>query len=170
MIQTELISGRKSHSGLDVTSASAVDKKETLRTVSNSGIYCWNDTFGTGCSSVYFRKFRRQHQCSCQDMACGLSVEWNSSISENIRNRTHVRLYFDSSICHNVVTIVWHLFDAYDALETGFVSISYVGSVVVEALCLKPEGRGFETVWGVNAFFNLPNPSGRTRPWGLLSL
>jgi hypothetical protein len=42
------------------------------------------------------------------------------------------------------------------------------GSVVVKALCYKPEGRGFDIRWG--EFFNLPNPSGRTRPWGLLSL
>jgi hypothetical protein len=39
---------------------------------------------------------------------------------------------------------------------------------VVKALCYKPEGRGFETRWGDS--LNLPNPSGRTRPWGLLSL
>jgi hypothetical protein len=32
----------------------------------------------------------------------------------------------------------------------------------------KPEGRGFETLWG--GILNLPNPSGPTRPWGLLSL
>jgi hypothetical protein len=41
-------------------------------------------------------------------------------------------------------------------------------SVVVKALCCKPEGRGFVTRWG--EFLNLLNPSGRTRPWGLLSL
>jgi hypothetical protein len=41
------------------------------------------------------------------------------------------------------------------------------GSVVVKALCYKPEGRGFDTQWG--NFLNLPNHSGRTRPWGLLS-
>jgi hypothetical protein len=41
-------------------------------------------------------------------------------------------------------------------------------SVVVNALCYKPEVRGFETQW--RKFINLPNPSGRTRPWGLLSL
>jgi hypothetical protein len=41
------------------------------------------------------------------------------------------------------------------------------GSLVVKALCYKPEGRGFETRWG--DFLNLPNPSCRTRPWGLLS-
>jgi hypothetical protein len=42
------------------------------------------------------------------------------------------------------------------------------GSVVVKALCYKLEGRGFDSRWG--EFLNLPNPSGRTRPWGLLSL
>jgi hypothetical protein len=42
------------------------------------------------------------------------------------------------------------------------------GSVVVKALCYKPEGHGFDTRWG--EFLNLPNHSGRTRPWGLLSL
>jgi hypothetical protein len=44
------------------------------------------------------------------------------------------------------------------------------GSVVVEAVWYKPEGCGFETRWGWMKFLNLPNPSGRTRPWGLLSL
>jgi hypothetical protein len=42
------------------------------------------------------------------------------------------------------------------------------GSVVVKAQCYKPEGRGFDTRLG--EFLNLPNPSGRTKPWGLLSL
>jgi hypothetical protein len=42
------------------------------------------------------------------------------------------------------------------------------GSIVVKALCYKPEGRGFDSRWG--EFLNLPNPSGHTRPWGLLSL
>jgi hypothetical protein len=41
-------------------------------------------------------------------------------------------------------------------------------SLVVKALCYKLEGRGFDNRWG--DFINLPNPSGRTRPWGLLSL
>jgi hypothetical protein len=40
--------------------------------------------------------------------------------------------------------------------------------IVFKALCYKPEGRGFDTRWG--EFLNLPNPSGSTRPWGLLSL
>jgi hypothetical protein len=42
------------------------------------------------------------------------------------------------------------------------------GSVVVKALCYKPEGRGFDTQWG--EFLNLSNPSGRNMPWDLLSL
>jgi hypothetical protein len=46
--------------------------------------------------------------------------------------------------------------------------IGACGSVVVKALCHKPEGRGFDT--RRCEFLNLPNPSGRTRPWGLLSL
>jgi hypothetical protein len=41
-------------------------------------------------------------------------------------------------------------------------------SVVVKALCYKPEGRGFET--RLSEFLNFPNPSGRTRPCGLLGL
>jgi hypothetical protein len=42
------------------------------------------------------------------------------------------------------------------------------GSVVVKELCYKPEGRGFDTQLG--EILNLRNPSGRTRPWGSLSL
>jgi hypothetical protein len=42
------------------------------------------------------------------------------------------------------------------------------GSLVVKALGYEPEGRGLETRWG--EILNLTNPSGRTRPWGLLSL
>jgi hypothetical protein len=44
------------------------------------------------------------------------------------------------------------------------------GSVVAKALCYKPEGRWFQTRWGECIFFNVHNPSGLTRPWGLLSL
>jgi hypothetical protein len=43
-------------------------------------------------------------------------------------------------------------------------------SLVVKALCCKPEGRRFETRWGEWIFFNLANPPGRTRPYGLFSL
>jgi hypothetical protein len=43
------------------------------------------------------------------------------------------------------------------------------GSVVVQALLQAGRSRDRDTVRSLN-FFNLPNPSGRTRPWGSLSL
>jgi hypothetical protein len=46
-------------------------------------------------------------------------------------------------------------------ISSMFTLIIY--SVVVKALCYKPEGRGFYT--RLNEFLNLPNPAGRTRPW-----
>jgi hypothetical protein len=56
-----------------------------------------------------------------------------------------------------------------DCLTTGMFKKAPVtvehkacGSIVVKALCYKPEGRGFDTRWG--EFLNLPKPSGRTRP------
>jgi hypothetical protein len=51
-----------------------------------------------------------------------------------------------------------------------FVCIWARGSVVVKALCYKPEGRGFDTLGGELIFFNLPNLSSRTSPWSLLNL
>jgi hypothetical protein len=51
-----------------------------------------------------------------------------------------------------------------------YMSTNYIGargSVVVKALCHKPEGRGFDSRW--SEFLNLHNLSGRTRPWDLLS-
>jgi hypothetical protein len=42
------------------------------------------------------------------------------------------------------------------------------GSVVVKALGYKPEGRRFEN--RRDEILNLPNLSGRTKPWDLLSL
>jgi hypothetical protein len=41
-------------------------------------------------------------------------------------------------------------------------------STILKALGYKPECRGFETQW--DDILNLPNPSGRTRLWSLLSL
>jgi hypothetical protein len=54
-------------------------------------------------------------------------------------------------------------------IHTWRITFGASGSLVVKALCYKPEGREFHTRWG-DFFLNLPNPSGRTRPWGLLSL
>jgi hypothetical protein len=42
--------------------------------------------------------------------------------------------------------------------------------LVFKALRYKLETRGFETRKGEWIFLNLPNPSGRTRSWDLLSL
>jgi hypothetical protein len=53
-------------------------------------------------------------------------------------------------------------------LVTFTVYLWVLRSVVVKALGYKPEGRGFETYWG--DILNLHSPSGRTRPWGSLSL
>jgi hypothetical protein len=39
---------------------------------------------------------------------------------------------------------------------------------LVEALCYKTEGRGFDS--DVIGFFNLLNPNSRLWPWGRLSL
>jgi hypothetical protein len=44
----------------------------------------------------------------------------------------------------------------------------HYGSLVVKALDSKPEDRGLENQRG--EILHLPNPSGRTRPWGLFSL
>jgi hypothetical protein len=43
-----------------------VDKKEILRTASNTGIYCSSDSWYSLPSIIHFRKFHRQHQCTLQ--------------------------------------------------------------------------------------------------------
>jgi hypothetical protein len=55
-----------------------------------------------------------------------------------------------------------------DSFTLLFFTLGARGSVVVKALSYKPEGRGFDSRLG--KFLNLPNLSGRTRPWDLLSL
>jgi hypothetical protein len=56
---------------------------------------------------------------------------------------------------------------------TGFhtytVAVRACGSMV-QALGYKPEGCQFQVLMRSLNCFNLPNPSSRTRPWGLLSL
>jgi hypothetical protein len=54
--------------------------------------------------------------------------------------------------------------------RTFWNDIQQSGHGVLKALRYQLEGRGFEVKWGERIFFNLANPSGRTRPWGLLSL
>jgi hypothetical protein len=57
--------------------------------------------------------------------------------------------------------------DMFDVLCVIFI-YGARGNLVAKALCYKPEGHGFGTRRG--DFLNLPNPSGHTRLWGLLSL
>jgi hypothetical protein len=68
-----------------------------------------------------------------------------------------------------VLRTIWFLVEGRNLLLGSLVCNCGVrGSVVVKALCYKPEGRGFDSRLG--EFLNLHNPSGRTRSWGLLSL
>jgi hypothetical protein len=69
---------------------------------------------------------------------------------------------FTANIQNNI-----KLHNVYNTLHTIWM-MGACGSVVVKALCYKPEGHGFETRWG--EFLNVPNPSGRIRPRGSLSL
>jgi hypothetical protein len=48
------------------------------------------------------------------------------------------------------------------------IKLKIIPIYVIKAQCKTPEGRGFDSGWG--EFLNLPNPSGRTSSWGLLSL
>jgi hypothetical protein len=45
-------------------------------------------------------------------------------------------------------------------------TVHNISSLVIKVLCYKLEGHGFDTRQG--DFLNLPNPSGRSRPWCLL--
>jgi hypothetical protein len=47
---------------ISLYSSKIVDKKEILRIVSNTGIYCSSDKSNV----IHFRKFHRQHQCTLQ--------------------------------------------------------------------------------------------------------
>jgi hypothetical protein len=51
----------------------------------------------------------------------------------------------------------------------NYLIIGTRGSLVVKALCYKPEARWFETPWKEWFFINLPNSSFRGKPWGLLA-
>jgi hypothetical protein len=75
-------------------SSKIVDKKEILRTVSNTGIYC-SGTFPKipPTTSMQFvtpvRTWRVARLYSAQYSA----VHWNSSVSETVWNRTHVHIH-----------------------------------------------------------------------------
>jgi hypothetical protein len=66
--------------------------------VSNTGIYCSSDKFDI----VYLVQYIFENPTgnvnalcnSCEDMACFSPVQWNSSLSQTVRNRTHVHIHF----------------------------------------------------------------------------
>jgi hypothetical protein len=77
--------------------------------------------------------------------------------------------FFPSSVLqiyNNTSQVPTYLFYwiKFQNISSVFVSIGARGSVVVKALCYKPEGRGFDNRWG--EFLNLPNPSGCTSALG----
>jgi hypothetical protein len=51
-------------------------------------------------------------------------------------------------------------------LRPSFTPKNHTVAYLVEALCYKPEGRGFKSRWGHWIFFNWPNPSSRTMALG----
>jgi hypothetical protein len=65
-----------------------------------------------------------------------------------------------------VLYVVWQWISAF--VKVVFMYGAH-GSIVVEALHYKPEGRVFDS-WCHGFFFNLPNPSSCIMPWGLLNL
>jgi hypothetical protein len=63
--------------------------------VSNTGIYCSSDEVDTVYIVFENSTVNINTLCnSCEDMACFSSVQWNSSASETVRNRTHVHIHF----------------------------------------------------------------------------
>jgi hypothetical protein len=85
-------------------SSKIVDKKEIFLTVSNTGIYCSSDKFGTvylvqyifeisPSTSMHFAtRVRTWRVARLYSVQC--TVQLNSSISETGRNRIHVHIYF----------------------------------------------------------------------------
>jgi hypothetical protein len=88
---------------ISLYSSKIFGKKEILRTVSNTGIYCssgevgtWYNTFSKipPSTSKHFATRVRMWRVAClYSVQC--SVQWNSSISETVRNKTRAHsIYF----------------------------------------------------------------------------
>jgi hypothetical protein len=73
-------------------------------------------------------------------------------------------LFTASSIYYHYTQCLMNIVNFFFCYHFCYIYFWARGSIVVKALCYKPEGRGFDTRWG--EFLNLPNLSGRTRPWG----
>jgi hypothetical protein len=81
------------------------------------------------------------------------------------------RLFAKDRLCGLMISVPGYIMQPWGTASTSNIEIlksGASGSLMVKALGYKPEGRGFETRSG--DIFNLPNPSGRTRPWDSLSL
>jgi hypothetical protein len=76
-----------------------------------------------------------------------------------------VELYFHSS--RRSASLHKHMDFTFVIIVTIIIIIIIISSSSSSS-SYKHQGRGFDSRWG--EFLNLPNPSGRTRPWGLLSL
>jgi hypothetical protein len=68
--------------------------------------------------------------------------------------------YLNYSVCYTILSR-FHSFWCRNGTRS---------SVMLEALCYKPVGRGVRVPMKWIHFLSLPNLSGRTSPWGLLSL
>jgi hypothetical protein len=89
---------------ISLCSSKTVDKKKILRTVSNTGIYCWSDKVCTESwyntffkillsTSMYFvTRVRTWRVARLYSVQC--TVQSNSCISETVQNRTHVHTNF----------------------------------------------------------------------------
>jgi hypothetical protein len=133
----------------------------------------WNN-LDYSSQSVVFALFNCFHRCICwhSNVKFWYLIKYvyhsfnTSSVSCSVLSRSHLKTKkTESSLGDVVFSIGIANFTIY---KCNRFFIGARGSVVVEALCYKPEGRGIDTRWG--EFLNLPNPSVRTRPWGLLSL
>jgi hypothetical protein len=77
----------------------------------------------------------------------------------SVYHKSDIRLTLLDRIKWNTRLTLNRLKQIYNLVTTPW-SLGARGSLVVKALCYKPEGRGFDTRWG--EFLNLPNPSGLT--------
>jgi hypothetical protein len=94
---------------ISLYSSKIVDKKDILLTVPDTGIYCSSGKVGTvykhntfskipPSTSVHFATLVRTWR-----VARLYSVQWKSSISETVRNRTHVHILYTVYIFWEVV-------------------------------------------------------------------
>jgi hypothetical protein len=92
-------------------SSKIVDKKEILRTVPNTVNYCSSDKdifsiIPPSTSMHYATNLGTWRVVRLYSVQC--TVQWNSSISETVRNRTHVRMT-DTLTSQNIDISSWDI-------------------------------------------------------------